>query len=66
MKITVVQDKETEQLIPFTLSQLGEIIITISGAVIDNLIVKTIDTQDMPEVWLENYQDYYVFLTTGE
>jgi len=66
MQIVVVQDQVTEELIPFTLSLLGEIIITTSGAVIDNLVVKTFDTRDMSEVWLEDKQDYYVFLRRGE
>lgn len=66
MQIVVVQDKETEELVPFTLSLLGEIIITVSGAVIDNLVVKTVDSKDMSDIWLEENQDYYVFLRKGE
>lgn len=66
MQIVVVQDRITEELVPFTLSLLGEIIITTSGAIIENLVVKTADTSDMSDVWLEENQNYYVFLKTGE
>ena len=66
MQIVVVQDKVTEELVPFTLSLLGEIIVTVSGVAIDDLIVKAIDSRDMSDIWLEENQNYYVFLRRGE
>ncbi len=62
MQIVVVQNKITNEIIPFTVSLLGEIIITVSGVDIDNLIVKAIDYKNVSNSWLEENQDYYIFL----
>ena len=66
MKFVVVEDVKTKELVPFTLAQNGEVIITSSGHIIDNLIVKLIDSSEKEPLWIEENQEYYVCMRNSE
>lgn len=43
MKVTVVYDTKTKKIIPFKYGDMGEVIITITGYHLDNLIVSRVE-----------------------